>query len=58
MSSAPLASSPGSIIRQVEDKIWLVSFMHYDLAFFDHETCRVTSAENPFAAKVSPVSAV
>jgi hypothetical protein len=25
-------------IREVQDKIWLVSFMHYDLGFFDHET--------------------
>jgi putative transposase len=24
-------------IKQVEEKIWLVSFMHYDLGFFDHE---------------------
>ena len=27
------------------DKIWLVSFMSYDLGFFDHETCRIESAE-------------
>jgi hypothetical protein len=25
-------------IRELEEKIWLVSFMHYDLGFFDHET--------------------
>ena len=36
--------------------IWLVSFMRYDLAFFDHETCRIESAANPFAAKLSPMS--
>lgn len=40
-------------VKQVEEKIWLVSFMRYDLGFFDHETCRIESAENPFAAKVS-----
>ncbi len=45
-------------IRQVADKIWLVSFMQYDLGFFDHETCRITSAENPFSAKVLPMSPV
>jgi hypothetical protein len=39
-------------VKQVEDKIWLVSFMRYDLGFFDHETCRIESAANPFAAKV------
>jgi putative transposase len=41
-------------VTQVEDKIWLVSFMRYDLGFFDHETCRIESAANPFAAKLSP----
>jgi putative transposase len=43
-------------VKQVDDKIWLVSFMAYDLGFFDHETCRIESADNPFAAKVSPMS--
>jgi putative transposase len=43
-------------VKQVADQIWLVSFMSYDLGFFDHETCRIESAENPFAAKVSPMS--
>lgn len=45
-------------VREVADKIWLVSFMHYDLGFFDHETGRLESAENPFAAKVLPMSPV
>ena len=45
-------------IKQVEEKIWLVSFMQYDLGFFDHETCRIESAANPFAAKLSPMSPV
>jgi putative transposase len=43
-------------IKEVADKIWLVSFMHYDLGFFDHETGRVESAQNPFSAKVLPMS--
>ena len=38
-------------IKEVSDKVWLVSFMQYDLGFFDHETGRITSAENPFGAK-------
>jgi putative transposase len=42
-------------IKQVSDKVWLVSFMQYDLGFFDHETGRITSAENPFGAKVLPM---
>jgi hypothetical protein len=37
---------------EVSEKIWLVSFMQYDLGFFDHETGRVECAENPFGAKV------
>jgi putative transposase len=42
-------------IKEVSDKVWLVSFMQYDLGFFDHETGRITSAENPFGAKVLPM---
>ena len=45
-------------VKEVSEKIWLVSFMQYDLGFFDHETCRIESAENPFAAKVLPMSPV
>lgn len=39
-------------IKEVEEKIWLVTSMHYDLGFFDHETGRIECAENPFGAKV------
>ena len=42
-------------IREIEEKIWLVSFMHYDLGFFDHETGRVECADNPFEAKLLPM---
>jgi putative transposase len=42
-------------IKEVADNVWLVSFMRYDLGFFDHETGRITSAENPFGAKVLPM---
>ena len=43
-------------IREVSEHIWLVSFMHYDLGFFDLESGRVECAPNPFAAKVLPMS--
>jgi len=43
-------------VRQVTDRIWLVSFMDYDLGYFDDETCRLEPIENPFAAKVLPMS--
>ncbi len=42
-------------VKEVSDKIWLVSFMDYDLGFFDHETGRLGTAESPFAAKVLPM---
>jgi putative transposase len=43
-------------IKEVAEKISLVSFMHYDLGFFDHEAARVECAPNLFGAKVLPMS--
>ena len=43
-------------MRQVSDRIWLVSFMDYDLGHFDDETCRQEPIENPFSPKVLPMS--
>jgi len=43
-------------VRQVSDRIWLVSFMDYDLGYFDDETCRLEPIENPFKPKVLPMS--
>lgn len=43
-------------IKEVGEKIWLVSFMHYDLGFFDSESCRIECAANPFAPQVLPMS--
>lgn len=45
-------------IREVSDRIWLVSFLDFDLGYFDEEGCRVEPIDNPFAAKVLPMSAV
>ena len=42
-------------VKRVSDKIWLVSFMQYDLGYFDHETCRLEPIQNPFATKVLPM---
>jgi putative transposase len=42
-------------VKQVSDKIWLVSFMQYDLGYFDHETCGLEPIENPFSPKVLPM---
>jgi putative transposase len=45
-------------VKQIDERIWLVSFMHYDLGFFDDETCRLEPAANPFQAKVLPMSPI
>ena len=43
-------------IREVADGVWLVSFMDYDLGFFDRTLNRVEPVgENPFAPKVLPM---
>ena len=43
-------------VTQVGDRIWLVTFMQYDLGYFDDETCRLEPIENPFGSKVLPMS--
>ena len=43
-------------VKQVSDRIWLVTFMDYDLGYFDDETCRLEPIENPFGPKVLPMS--
>ena len=43
-------------VRQVSDRIWLVSFMDYDLGYFDDETYRLEPIANPFSPKVLPMS--
>jgi putative transposase len=43
-------------IKQVDDHIWLVSFMQYDLGYFDDETARLEPINNPFGATVLPMS--
>ena len=46
-------------IREVENQIWLVSFLDYDLGFFDQDEGRVEPAPNPFTPErvltMSPV---
>jgi len=43
-------------IKEVHDDIWLVSFMDYDLGYFDLETRVLEPLENPFGPKVLPIS--
>ena len=42
-------------VTQVGDHVWLVTFMHYDLGYFDDEVGRVEPIENPFGPKVLPM---
>ena len=39
-------------IREVADQIWLVSFMDYDLGFFDEDVGRLEPASNPFVPEL------
>jgi transposase InsO family protein len=43
-------------IREVDDGIWLVSFMHYDLGYFDLEQKTLQPLDNPFGTRLSPMS--
>jgi hypothetical protein len=45
-------------IKEVQDDIWLVSFMDYDLGYFDLETQVLEPLENPFGSKVLPMSLI
>ncbi len=43
-------------VREVADEVWLVSFLDYDLGFFDRELNKVEPVgKNPFAPKVLPM---
>ena len=35
-------------LREVDDQVWLVSFLDVDLGFFDQDEGRVEPAQNPF----------
>jgi hypothetical protein len=37
-------------IREVDDQVWQVSFLEYDLGYFDRDVDRVEPGPNPFAA--------
>jgi putative transposase len=42
-------------VTQVGERIWLVTFMQYDLGYFDDETCRLEPIQNPFGPKLLPL---
>ena len=43
-------------IKEVEDGIWLVSFMLYDLGYIDLEQKTLQTIDNPFGSRLSPMS--
>ena len=43
-------------VKEVDDGIWLVSFMEYDLGYIDLEEKTLQPLENPFGPKVLPMS--
>jgi hypothetical protein len=43
-------------IKEVDNGIWLVSFMEYDLGYIDLEERTLQPLDNPFGPKVSPMS--
>jgi transposase InsO family protein len=43
-------------IKEVDEGIWLVSFMHYDLGYIDLEQRTLQPLDNPFGPRLSPMS--
>lgn len=43
-------------IKEVDDAIWLVSFINYDLGYIDLEQKTLQTIDNPFGTRVSPMS--
>lgn len=43
-------------IKEVDENIWLVSFMHYDLGYIDLEQKTLQPIDNPFGLRLSPMS--
>jgi putative transposase len=43
-------------VKQVDEHIWLVTFMHYDPGYFDDETGRLEPIDNPFGPRLLPMS--
>ena len=43
-------------IKEVDDAIWLVSFMTYDLGYIDLEQRTLQPLDNPFGTRLLPIS--
>ena len=43
-------------IKEVDEGIWLVSFMHYDLGYINLEQKTLQTIDIPFSTRLSPMS--
>jgi transposase InsO family protein len=43
-------------IKEIDEGIWIVSFMHYDLGYIDLEQKTLQPLDNPFGTRLSPMS--
>ncbi len=49
ISTVPAGQKLG--IKEVDDGIWIASFMHYDLGYFDLEQKTLQPLDNPFRTR-------
>jgi putative transposase len=45
-------------ITQVDDKIWIVQFMDYELGYFDTDSCRLEPIDNQLTSKLYTMCSV
>ena len=43
-------------VLQVDEHLRLLTFMYYEVGYFDDETCRLEPIENPFGPTVLPMT--
>jgi len=43
-------------IKEVDEGIWLISFLHYDLGYINLEQRTLQTINNPFGSRLSPMS--
>ena len=56
ISVSQVFAGPKVGVKQLDNRVWLVTFMHYDLGYFDDETCRLEPIDNPFGPRLLPMS--
>jgi len=55
-AQADLARSSVVGFKEVDEGIWIVSFMHYELGYTDLEQRTLQHLDNPFGTRLSPMS--